>query len=866
MSVFTAACALLFNAFYKQAKNTAITKLNEEQMIHAKQAAHGIEDFFGTWTGTLNSFSKMNEIIDTDADGQRYMKLFYEAHQDQIRSITRVDEGGTIIHTVPYSRSQGRNISGQTHMQEILKEHKPVVSDVFKTVQGFYAIALHVPVFRGSVFKGTISIVINFENLAKRYLDVIKIGKTGYASVISRDGTQLYSPLPGFTGKSVFENIKGYPSLIVMVNDMLNGREGAATYTFDRGDRNVGQTKKYAVYMPIHIENTFWSIAVVSAEQDVLSGLISFRNKLAVVIGALFICGMVFSTLGAKAWLIVKEEEKRNQAEQRLQESERKYRELVQNANSIILRWNRAGEITFLNEFGQKFFGYSEKEILGRHVVGTIVPETESTGRDLSPLMDEICAHPEVFEKNINENINRNGERVWISWTNKIVKDSEGQVLEILSIGSDITDRKQAEDALRQSEEKFFKAFHATPDAIVISRASDGLLLEVNDVFVRQTGYSREEAQARTTVELDLWDDTNDRERYVAALKSEGRVREMEARFRTKSGNVLDGLVSGEGMVLGVQPCLLTIIRDITERKKTEAELEKYRLHLEDLVNERTIELEAKTNELEQSQKTLQSLLEDMNKAKKELETANERLKNLDQLKSMFIASMSHELRTPLNSIIGFTGMTLQGLSGELNEEQKDNLARAYQAAKHLLALITDVIDISKIEAGRLDLFPEELSLKKVIDEAIVTVQPQLKEKRLTLAVDVPEDVKLNTDRKRLLQCLINFLSNGVKFTEKGGITITAREHDADAEISVTDTGIGIAEEDMPKLFEPFERLDTHLRVKAGGTGLGLYLTKKLATDILQGSISVQSVEGHGSTFTLRVPKDLHQGFDSDKI
>ncbi len=140
----------------------------------------------------------------------------------------------------------------------------------------------------------------------------------------------------------------------------------------------------------------------------------------------------------------------RKQEEKKLQESERKYRELVQNANSIILRWNREGEVTFLNEFGQKFFGYSEAEILGRHVVGTIVPESESTGRDLSPLMDEICAHPEDFEKNINENMRRNGDRVWISWTNKIVKDNEGQVLEILSIGSDITERKQTEAELEK--------------------------------------------------------------------------------------------------------------------------------------------------------------------------------------------------------------------------------------------------------------------------------------------------------------------------------------------------------------------------------------------------------------------------------
>jgi len=242
-----------------------------------------------------------------------------------------------------------------------------------------------------------------------------------------------------------------------------------------------------------------------------------------------------------------------------------------------------------------------------------------------------------------------------------------------------------------------------------------------------------------------------------------------------------------------------------------------------------------------------------------ELTVANNKLKELDQLKSMFIASMSHELRTPLNSIIGFTGMTLQGLSGELNDEQKDNLARAYKSAKHLLALISDVIDISKIEAGRVESFREKVSLKEIVEEAVASVEPQMKEKGLALELDILADVQLTTDRKRLLQCLLNFLSNAVKFTEAGKVAVTSRELDGCVEVAVSDTGIGISEKDLPKLFEAFERLDSHLRVKAGGTGLGLYLTKKLVTDILHGDVSVQSREGEGSTFSLRVPIDTEQ-------
>jgi len=242
-----------------------------------------------------------------------------------------------------------------------------------------------------------------------------------------------------------------------------------------------------------------------------------------------------------------------------------------------------------------------------------------------------------------------------------------------------------------------------------------------------------------------------------------------------------------------------------------------------------------------------------------ELTVANNKLKELDQLKSMFIASMSHELRTPLNSIIGFTGMTLQGLSGELNHEQKDNLSRVYKSAKHLLALITDVIDISKIEAGRVESYLEKVSLNEIVEEAVASVEPQMKEKGLALELDIPDDVQITTDRKRLLQCLLNFLSNAAKFTEAGKVGVSVRVTDGYVDVAVTDTGIGIPEKDLPKLFEAFERLESHLRVKAGGTGLGLYLTRKLVTDILHGDVSVQSREGEGSTFSLRIPIDTEQ-------
>ena len=139
--VFTGACAFLFNIFYKEAKNTAIAKLNEEQTIHARQAARGIEDFFATWTRSLDSLSKMDEILATDAAGKRYMRLFYEANREQITSITRLDERGVILHNYPLSNSVGADISHQKHVRALLRDHKPVISDVFKAVEGLNAVA-----------------------------------------------------------------------------------------------------------------------------------------------------------------------------------------------------------------------------------------------------------------------------------------------------------------------------------------------------------------------------------------------------------------------------------------------------------------------------------------------------------------------------------------------------------------------------------------------------------------------------------------------------------------------------------------------------------------------------------------------------
>ena len=186
-------------------------------------------------------------------------------------------------------------------------------------------------------------------------------------------------------------------------------------------------------------------------------------------------------------------------------------------------------------------------------------------------------------------------------------------------------------------------------------------------------------------------------------------------------------------------------------------------------------------------------------------------------LKSMFIASMSHELRTPLNSIIGFIGVVMQGMSGEINTQQKDHLSRAYQSAKHLLALISDVIDISKIEVQHIAVEIDIFSIEEVIESAITHIEHLQQQKELLITVDCPSNLMIETDRKRCLQVILNVLSNAVKYTERGSVKVKVVDAADSIIVTVEDTGIGIDINSMKKLFLPFERLNSKLRVKVLG-------------------------------------------------
>lgn len=413
----------------------------------------------------------------------------------------------------------------------------------------------------------------------------------------------------------------------------------------------------------------------------------------------------------------------------------------------------------------------------------------------------------------------------------------------------------QAKEILSESEIRLRSIFRSAKDVSLVMAGWDGSearIVEFSPGAERIFGYSREEVIGRNVAILHPQEDWHKIPEAIEAMKQGKEGFTGESTLVRRSGEKFTALFTTYPVfdAQGNMTAELGVSVDITDRKKAEEKLARYREHLEDLVKDRTVELE-------KSQQALVKLVKDLKNTTENLKDTNIRLKELDHIKSVFLASMSHELRTPLNSIIGFTGIMLMGLPGDLNDEQKKQLTIVKNSADHLLSLINDVLDISKIEAGKIEFSLKEFKLQDTVREVIETISSSAAEKGLELFMDVPEDITLFSDRRRVKQILINIAGNAVKFTHRGSIRIEAKTRAGqDLEITIADTGIGIKEEDMGRLFQPFQQIDTTLTKKFDGTGLGLHISQKLAA-IMGGHISVKSEHGKGSKFTLSLPRSV---------
>lgn len=248
------------------------------------------------------------------------------------------------------------------------------------------------------------------------------------------------------------------------------------------------------------------------------------------------------------------------------------------------------------------------------------------------------------------------------------------------------------------------------------------------------------------------------------------------------------------------------------------------------------------------------------NKLEQTLQEKNAELENALHAKDRFLASMSHELRTPLNAIIGFTGTLLMKLPGPLTQDQEKQLRTVQSSARHLLSLINDLLDLTKIESGQVELNLETINCQEVVHEISSSLRPMAEAKGLQLETDIfPLDLTVQADYRALKQILLNLTNNAIKFTEKGQVTVRAGRRlegkQTITEFSVSDTGIGIRTDDQTKLFQAFSQIDAGHKKRYEGTGLGLHLSRKLAR-LLGGEIALQSEYGKGSTFNLLLTRE----------
>ena len=507
--------------------------------------------------------------------------------------------------------------------------------------------------------------------------------------------------------------------------------------------------------------------------------------------------------------------------------SELRYRRLFETAQDGILILDAdTGQVVDANPFMKDLLGYSQEEFLGRKL-WEIGPFKGSAASKIAfaelQLKDRIRYEALPLET-------KDGRRVEVEFISNAYLVDKKQLIQCNI--RDITERKRAEEELKASLKEVNDLKAALDEhAIVAMTNPQGKITYVNDKFCTISKYSREELLGQ---DHRIINSGYHSKQFIGELWTtiaHGNVWHGEIKNCAKDGSYywVDTTIVPFLNEDGKPRQYVAIRADITERKRAEEEIRSLNAGLERRVAERTIELQS----------------------------AKEQAESADRMKSAFLANMSHELRTPLNGIIGFSEFLIDGKTGALTAKQTEYVTDIFNSGRHLLQLINDVLDLAKVEAGKIDLHPETFSVGEAIKEVCSAIEPMAQRKRLAISVKVePSADEVTLDKQKLKQVLFNLLSNAVKFTEDGGsVNIIGDLYDETRlRLQVRDSGIGIKPEDLDKLFFEFRQLDSGVARRHQGTGLGLALTKRIV-EFQNGTIEVESKPGKGSTFTVILPR-----------
>jgi PAS domain S-box-containing protein len=413
----------------------------------------------------------------------------------------------------------------------------------------------------------------------------------------------------------------------------------------------------------------------------------------------------------------------------------------------------------------------------------------------------------------------------------------------VLGTIRDITKQIISENKLKQSEEKFKNAFLTSPDSININRLADGLYISINQGFTALTGFTEKDVIGKTSLEIDIWENPKDREILLDELKRNGKVENLHARFRMKDGSFKDALMSASITKINDVPHIISITRDISERISMEKKLELLNKHLA-AQNEEYISL---NEELKESFVNIQKI----NKALKE-----EKIKaqESDRLKSAFLANMSHEIRTPMNGILGFTNLLKNPkLEGSMVQQYVEIIQKS---SNRMLSTINDLMDISKIEAGQVDVLYSETNINTILIDLFSFFNKEATDKGLHLSLTnklSPQDAEIISDEEKVNAIITNLIKNSIKYTNQGSIEFGCYKKENHVVFYVKDTGVGIPEDRHEAIFDRFVQADIEDTQVYEGSGLGLSISKAYV-EMMKGRIWVESKEGIGSTFYFKLP------------
>lgn len=500
---------------------------------------------------------------------------------------------------------------------------------------------------------------------------------------------------------------------------------------------------------------------------------------------------------------------------------------IVESSDDAIFSETMDGTITSWNRGAERIFGYSAQEVIGNPISVLYLPANVN---EMPEILRRIRAGESVDHY---ETVRRHkdGHVISVSLTVSPIRDEDGSIIGASKIARDVTEIKSLieREQVSRAESRFRKLLEAAPDAI-FEVDGHGQIILLNQAAERMFGYEREEllgSNVDTLVPTAMRGAHGERRAFYSAHPQTRPMGSgLELKAQKKDGSLFPVEISlspnrtDEGMRV------IALIRDISERKQAENQIRAVR-------EQYTLELAAKNEQLS---------------------ARNQEVEKANHLKSEFLASMSHELRTPLHTIIGFSELLTEQLEGSLNEKQHRFVGHILQDARHLLELINEILDLSKIESGHVELKREVFDFEHCVAEVLSGILPQAANKNVALENKSRFQRTLYADRVRVKEILYNLLSNAVKFTLEGGTVWVESAHDSDfLHVSVCDTGIGIPENEQSSIFDKFYQVENSTGGSREGTGLGLPITKHLV-ELHGGTISVESRPGQGSRFNLIIP------------